>query len=230
MLGSSVQTTAYGVQLPSIRTTSVCATLFVGLVARNAILSGAWLSLKAAHATLRFSPEEAKEKREKYRAQAFRYTSSLFAEAAVSTVLVPMRYLAAVTTQRFLVDFGFQGLSELLSYVDFFDPARFMSFSQFAFQGDQSEDWNWDFFVWQMPALALTLGKLWYRRKALGAEKTKTKRVVGMLVPWLFIRAFLASFSVQIPQTEGDAMVAVGAIVLESLMAKYIVANTWPLW
>ena len=230
MLGANVQTSAYGVQLPSIRTTSVCASLLFGFATRTLLISGSWCFLKSAYASFRYSAEEAKEKHQHYKSQAVRYTSSLFAEAAFSTILVPMRYLAAVTTQRFLFDFGAQELSELLSWVDLFDPARFMSFSQYAFQGDQSEDWNWDFFVWQLPAVALIVGKLMYRRHALGAERCKTKRVLGMLVPWMFIRAFLASFSVQIPQTEGDALVAIGAVVVESLMANYLIANSWPLW
>lgn len=214
----------YGVTLPSINSKSVGMQLFCGAVIRNVAITAAYFGVKTVvsrlftkdfNATIKRNTDEAK-----------RYLLSSVGEAGISVMIFPMKYLAAVTTQRFLFDFMLPSWSDSLSVLDFFKPAEFMSFALHAFASEQ--DWNWDFFLWQIPSIAVTLAKLVLRRRRVGAEKCRTKRVIAVALLHVFVRSFVASFCVQLPQTDADALVALVMVGVESICANYLIRHTWP--
>lgn len=160
--------------------------------------------------------------------EAVRYDSSMLLEQMVSFVVVPARYIAAVTAPRLMLDFLSNQLSDALSLLDAFRPGRFASFAIYAFAGNSNEDWNFDFFTWQGPAVCLTLGKLLVRRHRLGAEKCKIKKVMGVLVGQIFTRAYLGTFSINIPENASEAVGAVLIWLLEGALTAYLAAETYP--
>lgn len=154
------------------------------------------------------------------------YVVSLGTEIGVSTLICPVRYLAAVTTPRFILDYALTGWSDVLRVLDRFPPGNFAAYALYAFSSD--EDWSFDFFTWQLPSVALSLAKLWRRRQTLGGERCRTKRVLAVLLLQVLLRAHLATFSVMIPESGGDVVAAVVSAVLGSLATSYLARHTWP--
>lgn len=155
------------------------------------------------------------------------YVLSMAAEVGVSLLWMPVRYLAAVNTPRFLLDFLLTRWSERLSRIDGFRPGRFASYAVYAFT-NLSADWNLDFFAWQIPSALLTIGKLVVRRRRVGAARCKTKRVLLTLLVQLILRAYLATFSVTLPETDSEAIESAVVVILEAMTTSYLVRNTWP--
>ncbi|AAZ11927.1 uncharacterized protein TEOVI_000098800 [Trypanosoma equiperdum] len=154
------------------------------------------------------------------------YVASQGLEIGVSVIICPVRYLAAVTTPRFLFDYTLTGWSEILRTLDLFSPGRFASYAVYAFSS--TSEWDLDFFVWQMPSVALTLAKLWYRRRHLGTKKCCTTRVLLMLPLQILLRAYLSSFSVMIPECGEELLEAIVSAGLEAGVSAYIIRNTSP--
>ncbi|EAN85829.1 Present in the outer mitochondrial membrane proteome 31 [Trypanosoma cruzi] len=154
------------------------------------------------------------------------YVASLGMEIGVSALICPVRYLAAVTTPRFILDYTMTGWSDTLSLLDRFSPANFAAYAMYAFSSDS--DWNLDFFAWQAPSVVLTLVKLYYRRRKLGSESCRTKRVLAMIPFQMFLRAYIAGFSVMIPENSAEAVSAVVVTVVESMVTSYLARHTWP--
>lgn len=215
----------FGEQLPSINKTSVALALTWGAIVRPVVWGSVYHGLRSLCGTYLKGDKTSVERNSKN----FRRTAySCVAEVGISVVLCPARYLAAVHCSRILLDFAVPSLSDKVGVVDRFAPANFMSFAQFAFLQQGDDEWNMDFFVWQVPSIILTVGKLIARRRRLGAAKCRTKRVLGVLFMHILLRAFTGSFTVQLPQSEGDLLTAVIATSLESLVAKYLIWHTWP--
>ncbi|EPY24109.1 hypothetical protein STCU_04501 [Strigomonas culicis] len=160
--------------------------------------------------------------------EAVQYGTAMFLEQAVSFVVVPARYIAAVTAPRLMLDFLSNQLSDALSLVDGFRPGRFASFAVYAFAGSPDEDWNFDFFTWQGPAIGLTLAKLLVRRHRLGAKQCKVKKVLGVLAGQVLVRAYLGTFSINIPESASEAVGAVLIWLLEGALTASLAAETHP--
>ena len=154
------------------------------------------------------------------------FISSQLLEVGISAILVPMRYLAAVSAGRFMLDFAFNDVSDTLSIIDRFHPREYYAFSLYAFASDT--EWNLDFFIWQLPAVVLTLFKFVLRRRRIGAACGETWRVGGVLVMHVLLRAFMASFAVDIPQSNVDAANAAIAALCEMSCMSYLIRHTWP--
>nr|CCC91074.1 conserved hypothetical protein [Trypanosoma congolense IL3000] len=152
------------------------------------------------------------------------YVASQGLEIGVSLLICPVRYLAAVSTPRFMLDYMLTGWSEVLRSLDLFSPGKYVSYADYAFSS--ISEWNLDFFTWQVPAAVLTLAKVWYRRRRLGAQNCRTLRVLLMLPLQLFLRAYLSSFSIMLPETGEEALEAVIAVVLEGAVTSYIAHHT----
>lgn len=221
----AAQPTLFGEQLPSINSTSVGAALVWGALVRPVIWGSLYHGVRSLCGTYLRRDETSKERNWK---NFQRTVLSCSAEVGISVLFVPARYLAAMHCTRLLIDFANPAASDALGMVDRFDAGPFMTFAQHAFLAGADEEWNMDFFVFQIPSIALTIGKLIARRRRLGAAKCKTKRVLGMLLVHVLMRAFTGSFTVQLPQSEGDLMTAMIAITLEGLASKYLIYHTWP--
>ncbi|KAG8346469.1 hypothetical protein TRVL_02705 [Trypanosoma vivax] len=104
------------------------------------------------------------------------YMGSQAIEIGVSLLVYPMRYLAAVTTPRFILDYTLTNWSDTLRRVDLFSPGKYAAYALRAFTSDS--DWNLNFFTWQVPSVALTLAKLWRRRRLLGPSSCRTARIL----------------------------------------------------
>ncbi|RNF14037.1 uncharacterized protein Tco025E_06005 [Trypanosoma conorhini] len=154
------------------------------------------------------------------------YVASLGMEIGASVIVCPVRYLAAVTTPRFILDYTMTGWSDTLSLLDRFSPGNFATYAMYAFSSDS--DWNMDFFAWQVPSVTLTLVKLYCRRRKLGSERCRTKRVLAMIPFQMLLRAYIAGFSVMIPESSAEAISAVVVAVVESMVTSYLARQTWP--
>lgn len=159
--------------------------------------------------------------------EAMRYVLSMSAEIGVSVLLLPVRYLAASTTPRFMLDYMFTRWSDVLSVVDRFHPGSYVSYALYAFASSSAE-WNFDFFVWQVPSILLTVGKLITRRRRVGAARCRTKRVLGVLLAQILLRAYMSTFSVMIPEQGSEAVEALVVTVLEGMATSYLARHTWP--
>jgi hypothetical protein len=219
------QPTIFGEKLPSINSTAVAATLAWGAFVRPVIWGSIYHGIRAFCGTYIRRDTKSSERNLK---NFQRTVYSCTAEVGLSVIFVPVRYLAAMHCTRLLIDFANPSASDVLSTVDRFNAGTFMTFAQHAFLASADEEWNMDFFVFQLPSIALTLGKLIARRRKIGAAKCRTKRVLGVLLLQVMLRAFTGSFTVQLPQSEGDLMTALIAISLEGLASKYLIYHTWP--
>ncbi|KPA83303.1 putative mitochondrial hypothetical protein [Leptomonas pyrrhocoris] len=159
--------------------------------------------------------------------EAMRYVLSMSAEIGVSVLIMPVRYLAASTTPRFMLDYMFTRWSDLLAVVDRFSPGAYASYALYAFASSGAE-WNFDFFTWQVPSVILTLGKLFLRRRRTGAARCRTKRVMGVLLAQILLRAYMSTFSVMIPEQGSEAIEAMVVTVLEGMATSYLGRHTWP--
>ncbi|KAH9579988.1 hypothetical protein LSM04_005650 [Trypanosoma melophagium] len=162
-----------------------------------------------------------------WRRQALPYAAALGAEILLSGLLCPRQYLAAVTTPRFLLDYVLTGWSDVLRRLDRFAPGKFAAYALQAFASDA--EWNFGFFTWQLPSVALTLAKLCWRRCKLGPTRTRTKRVLVMLLVQMLLRAYVSTFSVMIPETAGEVAESIVSAVLEGMVTSYLARHTWPL-
>ncbi|KAG5472459.1 hypothetical protein LSCM1_03858 [Leishmania martiniquensis] len=159
--------------------------------------------------------------------EAMRYVLSMGAEVGVSVLIMPVRYLAASTTPRFLLDYMFTRWSDVLALLDRFNPGTYASYALYAFAGTDDE-WNFDFFTWQAPSVLMTLGKLIARRRLVGPVRCRTKRILGVLLAQLFLRAYMSTFSVMIPEQSSEALAAMVVTVLEGMATSYLARHTWP--
>ncbi|ORC90834.1 uncharacterized protein TM35_000072580 [Trypanosoma theileri] len=159
--------------------------------------------------------------------QALPYAAALGAEVLLSALVCPRQYLAAVTTPRFLLDYVLTGWSDVLRRLDGFAPGKFAAYALQAFASDA--EWNFGFFTWQLPSVALTLAKLCWRRRTLGPTRTRTLRVLMMLPVQVMLRAYVATFSVMIPESVGEVTESIVSAVLEGMVTSYLARHTWPL-
>lgn len=164
---------------------------------------------------------------ESYEREGICYILSIGAEIGVSMLIMPVRYLAAITTPRFILDYMFTSWSDCISILDRFNPGCYASYALYAFT-NTTDDWNLDFFAWQTPSLILSIGKLLLRRRRVGAAQCRTKRVLGMLGLQVLLRAYMASFSVMIPEQWSEAVEAVVVTFLEGIVTSYLIRHTWP--
>lgn len=155
------------------------------------------------------------------------YLASMAAEHVVSCALCPIPYLAGSLAPRFLLDYMLTWFSDIVCVLDRFNPSEYASFSVYAFESGD-EDWSLSFFSWQMPAVVLTLGKLFYRRYKYGKKSTKTLKVLGVLGGQLLIRAYLTSFSIMLPDSTGSAFQSIVACFIDSLATRYLIVHTSP--
>ncbi|CAJ1991033.1 hypothetical protein conserved [Leishmania donovani] len=159
--------------------------------------------------------------------EAMRYVLSMGAEVGISVLLMPVRYLAASTTPRFMLDYMFTRWSDVLALLDRFNPSTYASYAIYAFASSDDE-WNFDFFTWQIPSVLMTIGKLIARRRLVGSARCRTKRVFGVLLSQLILRAYMSTFSVMIPEQGSEAVVAILVTVLEGMATSYLARHTWP--
>lgn len=160
--------------------------------------------------------------------EAICYVLSMLTETGVSMLWTPIRYLAAVNTPRFLLDYLLTRWSEVLRFVDRFHPGRFASYALYAFASEANEEWNLNFFAWQVPSVVLTLGKLILRRIRLGSKNCRTKRILGILFFQIVFRAYMSTFSVMIPEQGSEAAEAMLVTIFEGLCTAYLARHTWP--
>ncbi|CCW61596.1 unnamed protein product [Phytomonas sp. EM1] len=156
---------------------------------------------------------------------AIRYLLSMIAEVGISMLWVPVQYLAAINTPRFLLDYMLTNWSDVLSKIDRFQSIRYASYASYAFSSDPDSEWNLDFFSWQVPSVILTVAKLVMRRRRIGA---RTGRVVLALLVQIVLRAYCSTFSVMIPETGTEVFEAILATLLEGMVTSYLVRSTWP--
>ncbi|KAG5473228.1 hypothetical protein CUR178_03147 [Leishmania enriettii] len=159
--------------------------------------------------------------------EAMRYVLSMGAEVGVSVLIMPVRYLAASTTPRFMLDYVFTRWSDVLALLDRFNPSTYSRYAFYAFASSHDE-WNFDFFTWQAPSVLMTLGKLIARRRLVGSVRCRTKRILGVLMAQLFLRAYMSTFSVMIPEEGSEALAAMVVTVLEGMATSYLARHTWP--
>ncbi|GET90845.1 hypothetical protein, conserved [Leishmania tarentolae] len=159
--------------------------------------------------------------------EAMRYVLSMAAEVGVSVLLMPVRYLAASTTPRFMLDYMFTRWSDVLAVFDRFNPSTYASYAVYAF-ASSNDEWNFDFFTWQIPSVLMTIGKLIARRRLVGSARCRTKRVCGVLLSQLILRAYMSTFSVMIPEEGSEAVVAVLVTIFEGMATSYLARHTWP--
>ncbi|AIO00459.1 hypothetical protein LPMP_302360 [Leishmania panamensis] len=159
--------------------------------------------------------------------EAMRYILSMGAEVGVSVLIMPVRYLAASTTPRFMLDYMFTRWSDVLALLDRFNPSTYASYALYAF-ASSNDEWNFDFFTWQIPSVLMTLGKLIARRRFAGSARCRTKRVFGVLLAQLILRAYMSTFSVMIPEQGSEALVAMSVTILEGMATSYLAQHTWP--
>ncbi|CCW68107.1 unnamed protein product [Phytomonas sp. Hart1] len=153
------------------------------------------------------------------------YLLSMAAEVGVSVLWEPFKYLAAINTPRFLLDYMLTNWSDVLSKIDRFKTARYASYASYAFSSDPNVEWNLDFFSWQLPSIILTVSKLMLRRRLSGA---RTGRLLLALLAQVILRAHFSTFSVMIPESGGEVFEAVLSTLLEGMVTSYLVRNTWP--
>ncbi|EPY35891.1 hypothetical protein AGDE_07187 [Angomonas deanei] len=149
-------------------------------------------------------------------------------EIGVSLLFAPIRFIAAYNTPRFLLDYMFNTVSDTLSILDLFRPGLFASYAITAFTSGSDDEMNFDFFVYQVPSVVVTIVKLIMRRKRLGKEKCRTKRVLGVLFARMLLRAVIPSYSIMIPTQGGELVVASIQLFLEQLCTSYLFRHTWP--
>lgn len=222
MYASSVQSSEY---LPTINSSVETARLAYGAMIRLCISSAAFYGTRGLISEVVLRRKFALDDAER---ESVCYVASMAVEAGVSLLWAPVRYLAAVNTPRFLLDYMLTSGSELLRYIDNFNPGNFASYALYGFTPNIDSDWNFDFFGWQVPSLILSVGKLMWRRRRLGTEQCRTKRVLGMLVCQVFVRAYMATISVMVPESTGEAVGSMVVIGLEGLCTAYLARQTWP--
>ncbi|KPI84093.1 hypothetical protein ABL78_6849 [Leptomonas seymouri] len=210
--------------LPQISYNLETIRLTYGALLRLCLHSSAYYGCRGFVAECVLGRKGAKELSER---EVMRYVLSMSGEIGVSVLIMPVRYLAASTTPRFILDYMFTRWSDFLAVVDLFNPGAYASYALYAF-GSSDAEWNFDFFTWQVPSVILTLGKLILRRRRVGAAQCRTKRVVGMLLVQILLRAYMSTFSVMIPEQGSEAVEAMVVTVLEGMATSYLARHTWP--
>lgn len=210
--------------LPQISSSVETVRLSYGALLRLCLHSTAYYGSRGFVAERVFGRKGAIEVSER---EAMRYVLSMGAEIGVSVLIMPVRYLAASTTPRFMLDYMFTRWSDILGVFDRFHPGAYASYALYAFEST-SEEWNFDFFTWQVPSVVLSLGKLILRRRRVGAARCRTKRVIGVLLAQILLRAYMSTFSVMIPEQGSEALEAMVVTVLEGMATSYLARHTWP--
>lgn len=210
--------------LPKISSSVETVRLTYGALLRLCLHSSAYYGSRGFVAERVFGKKGAMEISER---EAMRYVLSMGAEIGVSVLIMPVRYLAASTTPRFMLDYMFTRWSDVLSVIDRFHPGSYVSYALYAFSSSEAE-WNFDFFAWQVPSVLLSLGKLILRRRRVGAARCRTKRVLGVLLAQIILRAYMSTFSVMIPEQGSEAVEAIVVTVLEGMSTSYLARHTWP--
>lgn len=154
------------------------------------------------------------------------FALSMAAEHIISCCCCPVTYLAGSSSPRFLFDYILTWWSERLCLLDRFSPVEYVSFSFQAFES--SEEWNFAFFTWQIPSILLTVGKLTYRCFRRGRKEVKTLRVMGALLIQLFLRSYISSFSVMLPDSFLSALAAIVFCFMDSALGRYLAFQTYP--
>jgi hypothetical protein len=210
--------------LPKISSSFETVRLGYGALLRLCLHSTAYYGSRGFVAERVFGCKGAMEVSER---EAIRYVLSMSGEIGVSMLIMPVRFLAASTTPRFMLDYMFTWWSDVLAIVDRFHPGAYASYALYAFASSGAE-WNFDFFTWQVPSVVLTLGKLILRRRRVGAAMCRTKRVLGVLLAQIVLRAYMSTFSVMIPEQGSEAIEAIVVTVLEGMATSYLARHTWP--
>ena len=148
-------------------------------------------------------------------------------EVGVSLILFPARYACCVTVARSLFEMALPGMSEIVAVFDGYDSSIFQYLSLQCFPEDLA-DLNFAYMLWQAPAMLFQLGLLLARRRQLGAARTRTKRVLGVMLLQLITRMYLTSFCVNPPTTEGDAVSATVFVTVGCLCQSYLSRHLWP--
>lgn len=154
------------------------------------------------------------------------FIQSMGAELFFSLCCCPVTYLAGSCTPRFLLDYVLTWYSEWLCLLDRFSPRDYISFASSAFES--TDEWNFAFFTWQIPSVVLNIGKLAYRCFRGRRRETKITKVLGVLGLQVCVRAYLCSFSVILPSSSASALEVIIFSLLDSLMGRYIIFNTYP--
>lgn len=210
--------------LPAINTTTELFRLLCGSILRLALHSGLY------YGGYGLIMEKIRKRKGSYTLSeraALCYLLSMGLEIGVSMLVVPFRFLSAISAPRFLLDYMLNSWSDKLSMLDRFAPGKFASFATYSFERPDC-DWSFDFFTWQVPSVVLSLVKLLARRRHVGAKNCRTKRVLFALGLQVILRAYMATFVTELPENDLEAVNAILVTVLEGIATSYVVRHTWP--
>lgn len=154
------------------------------------------------------------------------FAFSMAADHVFSCCCCPITYLAGSFSPRFLLDYVFTWWSEYLCLLDRFSPRDYVSFSNQAFE--TRDEWNFGFFTWQLPSAFLTLGKLAFRCFCRGRKEAIPTKVIGVVGIQLFLRAYISSFSVMLPDSSLSALEVIVCCLLDSAIGRYLAFQTYP--
>jgi hypothetical protein len=148
-------------------------------------------------------------------------------EIGVSLLFSPSCFACTLTVPRQLFHLALPGTSELLALADGYEPSlwQFLSLQTYP---DDLADLTMGFMTWQIPSSLMYLGLLTYRRRLQGTFRTRTKRSLAVLALLVASRAFLTSFCVNPPETEGDAVSATVFVAISLMSQSYLARHLWP--
>ena len=84
-------------------------------------------------------------------------------------------------------------------------------------------------FFWQLPALTLTLAKLFLRVQRIGMKRTRFFRCLGVAVAQYLARVPLMSFATMLPQSDSELVFCTFCIIVDKTSDAYLMYHTWPI-
>jgi hypothetical protein len=211
-------------QLPPVHIVGQSASLILGVAVRAAVAGGVWSGIYAAIDAAR-GAEGSSWLRNKKACKM--WAGSFVLELIPSLLLVPGRYLTGKTVPRLVADFVFPGPGQLFSFLDRFSPGHYIAYSMNRLSPAAGADADFSFFLWHLPATLVTAAKL-YVRQSRKPKDTKTKRVLAMLGLQYFTRLLMISFSVYLPSSEKEMLLALLLTTFDRYSDAYLIRNTWP--
>jgi hypothetical protein len=84
-------------------------------------------------------------------------------------------------------------------------------------------------FFWQLPALTLTLAKLFLRVHRIGMKRTRFFRCLGVAIAQYIARVPLMSFATMLPQSDSELIFCTCCIIIDKTSDAYLMYHTWPI-
>ena len=211
-------------QLPEVSIIGHSVSLVFGMARRGVVAGGVGPGIYARGDAIRGTPGSGWERA---KAKNKMWAPPFARELIPSLLLVPGRYLTGRTVPRLVGDFAFPGLGQFFGLIDRFSPGHYISYSMNRLTPAGGAESDLSFFLWHLPATVVTAAKLYVRRQNKPAE-TKTKRCVAMLAAQYVSRLLMISFSVYLPSSEKEMLLAVLLTAFDRYSDAYLIRNTWP--